>query len=99
VVKDTATVAASLLDCWRVRGVDPHGRGARRRLWEAAREALWVDGIGGGERGRPGRYALVGQTVVHVVRGEQAKAAVMMCDVVPGEEDVAMGPETPGGHW
>ena len=40
--------------------LDPHGLGARRRPWEAAREAFRVDGIGGGEHGRPGRHALLG---------------------------------------
>jgi hypothetical protein len=74
-----------------VLGVDPHGLGARRRLWEAAREALRVAGIGGGEHGGPGGHTLVGQAEVHVVRGEQAKTAVMVFDVVPREEDVAVG--------
>lgn len=50
-----------------------------------------MDGIGGGKHGRPGRHALVGQAEVHVVRGEQAKTAVMVFDVVPAEEDVAVG--------
>ena len=54
-------------------------------------ETLRVNGIGGGEHGRPGRHLLVGQAKVHVMRGEQAQAAVMMCDVVPREENVAMG--------
>ena len=93
-VKDTAASCrepTSLLGRWGFRGVDPHSLGARRRPWEAAREAFRVDGIGGGEHGRPGRHALLGQAEVHVVRGEQAKTAVMMCDVVPGEKDVAVG--------
>ena len=53
-----------------------------------------MDGIDGGEHGRPGRDALLGQAEVHVVRGEQAKTAVMMGDVVPGEKDVAVGADT-----
>ena len=50
-----------------------------------------MDGIGRGENGGPCGHALLGQAEVHVVRGEQAKTAVMVCDVVPGEEDVAVG--------
>jgi hypothetical protein len=35
---------------------------------------------------------MLGQAGVHVMRREQAEAAVMMFDVVPGEERVAVGP-------
>jgi hypothetical protein len=52
-----------------------------------------VGGIGGGEHDGPGGHPLVGQAEVHVVRGEQAKTAVMVFDVVPREEDVALGPD------
>ena len=85
-VKDTAASChepAGLLGCWGFRGVDPHGLRARRRLRETAREALWVGGVGGGEHGGPGGHALVGQAKVHIVRSEQAQAAVMVFDVVP----------------
>ena len=69
-----------LLGFW---GVDPHGLGARLRPGEAGGEAFRVDGIGRGEHGRPCGDALLGQAKVHVVRGEQAQAAVMMGDVLP----------------
>ena len=72
--------------------VDPDFCGARRRLGKATGEAFGVDGVGGGEHGRSGRHALVGQAKVHVVGGEQAQTAVMVFDVVPREEDVAVGP-------
>ena len=71
--------------------VDPDFRGARRRLWEAAREALRVCGMGRGEHGDPRGHALLGEAVVHIVGRQQAQAAVMMFGVVPGEEDVAVG--------
>src|SRR3990172_6716551 len=71
--------------------VDPDFRGARRRLWEAAREALRVCGMGRGEHGGRRGHALLGEAVVHIMGRQQSQAAVMMFDVVPGEEDVAVG--------
>jgi hypothetical protein len=62
-------------------------------MGQASGEALRVGGIGGGKHGGPGGHALVGQAEVHVVRGEQAKTAVMVLGVVPREEDVAVGPD------
>ena len=70
VVKDTAASCrepTSLLGRWGFRGVDPHSLGARRRPWEAAREAFRVDGIGGGEHGGPRGHALLGEAVVHIM--------------------------------
>ena len=63
----------------------------RRRVGQARREALRVRGVGRGEHGRPGCHALLGEAEVYVVRREQAEAAVMVLDVVPGEEVVAVG--------
>ncbi len=45
----------------------------------------------GEHRGALG-HALLGQAEVHVVGREQPEAAVVMFGVVPGEEDVPVGP-------
>ena len=45
-----------------------------------------------GEHGRSCRNSLRGQAMVHVTGGQQAKAGVMVLGVVPGEEDVTVGP-------
>ena len=60
--------------------VDPDFRGACWRLWEAAREALRVCGMGRGEHGGPRGHALLGEAVVHVVGRQQGQAALMMFD-------------------
>ena len=49
-------------------------------------------GICRGEYGGARRDALLGQAVMHVGRSQQAKAGVMVLGVVPGEEDMAVGP-------
>jgi len=43
-----------------------------------------------GEYDRPRRYALPGQAVVNVGGRQQAKAAVVVLGVVPGEKDMAV---------
>jgi hypothetical protein len=47
--------------------------------------------IGRSQDRRPRRDPLLGQAVMHVGGRQQPKTAVMVLDVVPGEEDVAVG--------
>ena len=49
-------------------------------------------GIGRGEDRRAGGAPLLDPSEVDIGRREQAQPAVMMLGVVPGKEDVAMGP-------
>jgi hypothetical protein len=65
--------------------------GTCRWLGKPAGEALRVCRVGRGESGRPRSYALLGQTVMHVRRCQQAEADMMVFRVVPREEDVAVG--------
>ena len=71
--------------------IDPHFRGAHRRPGEPAGEPFRMRRVGGGQHGGPGRHSVLGQAGVHVMRREQAEAAMMMFDVVPEEEAVAVG--------
>jgi hypothetical protein len=48
-----------------------------------------------GEHGGALGHALLGQAEVHIVGREQPEAAMVMLGVVPGEEDVPVGP----GVW
>ena len=61
-------------------------------MGQAAGESFRVRRVGRGEHGRPLGDTLLGQTVMHVGRCQQAEADMMVFGVVPREEDVAIGP-------
>src|SRR2546425_10233839 len=73
-------------------GIDPDLGGHRRRGRRARRKPLGMGRVGRGEHGRARRDALLGQAVMHVGGRQQAEAGVMVLGVVPGEEDVGVGP-------
>jgi hypothetical protein len=72
--------------------IDPHFREARRRLGKPAGKAFRMRRIGSGEHSLPRGDALLGQTKMHVVGRQQAKARVMVLYVVEGEELMAVAP-------
>ena len=55
-------------------------------------ELSLVSGMGGGEHSGSRCDALLGQPVMHVKRGQQSKARMMVLGVVPGEEDMTVRP-------
>src|SRR5262245_57895510 len=69
--------------------VYPGGGWQLRRL-RLAGEALRVGGVGGGEHRGAAGLDLAGPAVVNVGGGVQAKPAVPVLVVVPGEEDLAV---------
>ena len=81
-----------LLERARLGGSDPDLGRRRGRRRTAGREPLGMGRIRRGEHGGALGHALRGQAEVHVVGREQPEAAVMMFGVVPGEEDVPVGP-------
>ena len=72
--------------------MDPHLHRTRRRVRLAGGESFRARGIGRGEHGRPRRNAPLGQAVMNVIGREQSQTAVVMFVVIPGEEDMAVGP-------
>ena len=58
----------------------------------ASGEPFRVRGVGRGEHDRSRRHALLSQAVMHVGWRQQAETCVMVLVVVPGEENLAVGP-------
>ena len=58
----------------------------------AGGEAFRMRGVGRGEHEGPRGHAQLGHVVMHVGGREQAEGRVMVLGVVPGEEDVTVGP-------
>jgi hypothetical protein len=71
--------------------VDPYRGRHRGRLWQAADEALGMLRVGGREHAASSGYTFGRSAEMHVSRGEQAEAAVMVLEVVPMEEVPAEG--------
>ena len=86
-----------LLERARLGGIDPDLRGRRRRRRPARGKPLGMRRIRRGEHVGARGQALRGQADVHVVGREQPEAAVVMFCVVPGEEDVPVGPSVLDG--
>ena len=75
-------VSSRHLRCSGLGRIDPHFDGTRRRLGEAGGEAFRMRAIRRGEHRGPRHHALLGQTMVHVMRHQQAEAAVVVFGVV-----------------
>lgn len=68
------------------RLIDPHGLWPRRRGRRVAQKTLGVRRIGLREHAGPLRDLRLGESIVHVVRGEQPESHVVMFMVVPLQE-------------
>src|SRR6266851_9471440 len=76
----------------RLGPVDPGGGRQLRRGWWPGGEPLGVGGVGGGQHVGAGRLDGLRAAVVHIGGSVQAQRRMPVVVVVPGEEDLAVGP-------